>query len=117
VSAAKEARKPAGEIEWLQPWHSPDVQILDDEINALASSHLCRVAYDLDVALPDWEDHGAWEDSSVTGRRYLTTEGRRTVRAAIRAEQKERYEAIRTWAPTIAAIVAALAAWVAALRK
>src|SRR3954468_1186471 len=73
-----------------------------DEINRLHTLHLRGEANRLILPLPAFGDKTAWENR--TDDLYLTIKGINDLRAAIRAEKKQRREAILMWVPAISAL-------------
>jgi hypothetical protein len=116
MAKAKAQKRPQHEIDDLRLTNDDDLKEITDERESLESNVLVGRAVTLDVALPERNDVEFWERSLFTGQIYLTAAGRRVVRAAIRAERKERFEVVRAWLPSIMAVLAAAAAFLGALR-
>lgn len=82
--------------------------LMDDEINSLASRHLIQSAQRLLLPIPEYSpDSDAWKQSRLTGRIRLTRSAMATLRSGIRVERKERRESAMLW---IAALTGALGA-------
>jgi hypothetical protein len=79
-----------------------DETIYTDEISRLHTIHLWGQANRLIVPIPAPGDKTAWEDR--TDDLYLTPKGINDLRAAIRAEKKQRREAVLMWVPAISAL-------------
>lgn len=94
-----------------------EIWTLDTEIKELKTDRMYEVTRRLSVPLPDRNDGEFWEETYQTKRQVLTDKGYSVLRTAIRQERRERTDWIRTWLPTITAVVSALAAWAAVLWK
>lgn len=88
-----------------------------DEIARLETNLLLRKAYKHHVIVPARVEGVLWQKSSFDGAWHLTYEGEIDIRAKLRVEAKERTELVRLWLPSIISAIAAVGAWIAALKK
>jgi len=77
-----------------------------DLIEAITSHVLVRRAVRLDLPVPSKSED--WERSEFTGEQYLSQEGRKGLRQAIRKEETERHEEWARWLKVLAPFLAAL---------
>jgi len=105
--------------------YSHDRACTSENLEDLQTERLLRQARALDVALPSPRPHGLdhesgdenWWLGSVMGGWYLTPEGRRRLRQAVRAEQKDSRENASFWFGIVIGLIGALTGLVAVLRK
>jgi hypothetical protein len=91
--------------------------MLEEELDMFESRRLIRLAKKYRVPIPertrrrsDREDDPNWRvGSTFRPDEYLTDSAMYELRGKIRAERKAKYEEIRLWAPTVVALMAALA--------
>lgn len=88
-----------------------------DEIAKIETKLLLKKAYKHHIIIPPYVEGELWQKSNFDGAWYLTYEGKIQIRAKLRVEAKDRTELIRLWLPSIISTVAAVGAWIAALKK
>lgn len=116
LEKALKARKNRLELDSLHADRSFEMEFVYDELADFETKYWLRKAHYLKVAVPSHDEGDCWDKSSQTGMWSLSPKGMTRVRSAIRAEQKEASESLRTWLPTAIAAFAAIGAWIAALR-
>lgn len=78
-------------IELVNSMASADYFEVEDEIQYTEQQYLQTVARKMLLPIPPYkkkEDGGLWEESFITGKRMLTTEGIKQLRSTIRTEKK-----------------------------
>ncbi|HZT34456.1 MAG TPA: hypothetical protein VFA15_00940 [Nitrososphaera sp.] len=81
----------------------------DDEINSLVTGHLCEMASQLMLPVPEHEEKGMWQEAEHRHNRWvLSVKGAAELRAAIRKEQRESREQFVIWASLLTGIIGAL---------
>jgi hypothetical protein len=80
----------------------------EEDITDSIVSYLFELAYLYRIPTPNFGELEPWETSIYTGRRQLTTKALAEFRAAIRNEQKERWQFWELRAKIVAALVTGL---------
>lgn len=110
-------KKKIEDIEIVAPHELDEV---DDEIHYLQQRYLISIATKMLLQVPpvmSEEKGGQWEQSNVTGKWQLTSEGMRELRQLIRTEQKESTELFARWITIIVGLIGALTGLVAIIKK
>lgn len=97
-----------------------ELQEVDDEIQYLEQRYIIALARQMLLAVPpviDEEKGGLWEQSNSTGKWLLTVEGLRQLRATVRAEKKERTDALSRWVTIIVGLIGAITGLIAVIMK
>src|SRR5215217_4300649 len=98
IADAQKSKAEYDELERIKSGFHNEFGMLDDEERGLHTSHLVRIASNYMLPIPrDSEEERVWEQSDVTGDRWLTPEARVRLREAIRKEEKERRESVLAW--------------------
>jgi hypothetical protein len=91
---------------------------LQEEIQYQLSKQLIEKAARYDVPVPAFvEDEGPWTEPEYISPYFLNEAARAELRAAIRKEQKERSEILRTWLTVVLSIIGAVCGVAALLFK
>ncbi|MDP3027901.1 MAG: hypothetical protein Q8O04_00075 [Deltaproteobacteria bacterium] len=109
--------KKIGDISSVAPHELEEV---DDEIHYLEQRYLISIATRMLLPVPpviSEEKGGRWEQSDVTGKWQLTSEGMRELRQLIRTEKKESTELLTRWITIIVGLIGAITGLVAVIKK
>jgi hypothetical protein len=112
VRIAKQQNKSEEDISQL--WVSTDKNLEEQQVQIflIETNYLVSKSERLLIALPrideDQIDNEKWRWSPRLGQYYLTPEGMTEVRAAIRADKKERSEVARSWLPGLTGLIGVL---------
>ncbi|TWI71973.1 hypothetical protein IQ16_02647 [Bradyrhizobium huanghuaihaiense] len=90
IEAAKAAKKPRKDIEYIEESEHHELRFVRDEMEIAETKRLYAQAAHYRLPIPQAEDD--WEESAVFGKRYLTRKGAAKLRSDIRAEQKARWD-------------------------
>lgn len=111
---AETDKKSREEIENIDHLAMSLSDLLDDDIESLASRYLIQSAQRLLLPIPEFsQDSDAWTRSQHTGRYRLTTSAMATLRSQIRMERKERRESAMLWIAALTGVLGALTGLVA----
>lgn len=106
---------PRDKIDHFEAGAASEHFFLDETARRLRGRILIREAHRLLLPVPDFQDKEAWEEATYAGGNVLTAEAERKLRAAIRAEAREKWEGSRLWVSGLTGLVGALAALLALL--
>lgn len=114
IKEARKRKKSDEEIESIYDNERFGAELIDDAIAQLLTRYYSRQATKNFLPRPPRD---SWEESSITGDRYLTREAIRDLRIALRQERKERSENLRLWLAGLTGLVGALTGLAALLLK
>lgn len=80
----------------------------DEEINSLVTHHLLREAGAYMLPVPSTADEEMWQESSFTGKKYLTPAGIMQLRTLIRGEKRHQREALAFWITSAVGVLGAI---------
>ena len=107
-------KKPRDEIENIDRDAMFESDLMDDEIESLASRYLIQSAQSLLLPIPEYSRDGdAWVESKITGRFRLTRTAMSTLRSKIRIERKERRESSMLWIAALTGVLGVLTGLIA----
>ncbi|MFV9692044.1 MAG: hypothetical protein ACNY01_13935 [Desulfobacteria bacterium] len=91
--------------------------IVDDQIHRLVTNRLWEQAKKAMIPLPN-NDEGMWEETETrAGSYHLSVEGISALRAALRKENKERWEVAVKWIVLLTGLVGAVTGLLAIILK
>jgi hypothetical protein len=105
--------------EEISSYASMELNVIDDDIFYLEHRYLTSVATRLLLSIPPFvseEKGGLWEQSQLTGKWHLTSEGIRKLRGEIRTEKKERTDLLSRWIAIIIGLIGAITGLVAVIK-
>ena len=117
IQSARKAGKSQEELHGINSEASYDDEMLTDEIERRVTDHLIEHANRLFITIPERTDQTMWRESSCGEGHLLTGKGIVTLRAGVRAEQKERREFIVTILAALIGIIGAITGLVAVFHK
>lgn len=95
-----------------------ELVIVDDQIHRLVTNWLWEQAKKSMIPIPSHDEEGMWEETeSRPGTYHLSVKGVGTLRAALRKENKERWETLVVWVAPITGLVGALTGLLAIIMK
>jgi hypothetical protein len=115
IAALRAKNAPREEIDQFESEAASEHFSLDETARQLRGRILILEAHRLLLPVPDSRDKEAWEEATYAGGKVLTAEAERKLRAAIRAEAREKWESSRLWVSGLTGLVGALAALLALL--
>ncbi len=119
--ARRKHRAGSDDVEALRSEWSFEAGMLKEELEAIATNKLRKQAHRLKVPFPsppygsDEFETEEWKRGIHFGEWYLKPSGHVKVRAAIRAEQKERREAWLAWVAPATGLIGAITGLIAVL--
>lgn len=106
---AEREKKAKKEVEHIEQNAMFESDLMDDEIESLASRYLIQLAQRLLLPIPEYSrDTNAWKQSRLTGRIRLTRSSMAALRSRIRTERKERRESAMLWIAALTGVLGAL---------
>ncbi len=106
---AERDKKARDEIENIDHLAMFESDVMDDEIESLASRYLIQSAQRLLLPIPIYSlDSDAWKKSEQTGRIRLTKSAMVRLRSEIRTERKQRRESAMLWIAALTGVLGAL---------
>jgi hypothetical protein len=97
------------EADFLLSERRDAVGLIDEQISYLLSRHLIQKAQVYHLAIPEFEENGlTWVEPRYTLKWHLSKEAIADLRTAIRKEQKEKSEILRTWLTVVLSIIGAV---------
>lgn len=107
LEIARKNHEPPDKIRSIQESRRWELLYADDEIMELSSRRLLDAARKLLIPVPEFNEEN-WEESSVTGGRFLTRQGMQELRRSIREEHKARREGHLVWGSALVGLIGAL---------
>jgi len=85
------------------------VGLIDEQISFLLSQHLIQKAQVYHLSIPEFDENGlTWVEPRYTLKWHLRKDAIADLRTAIRKEQKEKSEILRTWLTVVLSIIGAV---------
>jgi hypothetical protein len=93
-------------------WHArrSEIDPIREEIEQQLSLQLVAQAQRYDVPVPEFVDDngGPWREPEYSAHYFLNEAARAELRSAIRKEQRERSEILRTWLTVVLSVIGAV---------